>query len=111
MISIIIRTHNEERWISLCLKAIFSQEHKDFEVIIVDNKSTDMTLSKAKTFNVKVISIEEYLPGKALNYGISSSHNEFICCLSGHCIPVDNQWLSNLLRNFEDKHVMGVYGR
>ena len=111
MVSIIIRTKNEERWISLCLKTIFEQEYKDFEAIIVDNKSTDKTLSKAQEFNVKVITIDDYLPGKALNLGISASRGDFICCLSGHCIPVSNQWLGNLLKNFEDKLVAGVYGR
>lgn len=111
MVSIIIRTKNEERWISLCLKSIFSQDYKDFELIIVDNKSTDVTLTKAKAFNVKIISIDDYLPGKALNFGIAASKGEFICSISGHCIPVNNQWLSNLLKNFNDKEVAGVYGR
>mgnify|MGYP001569933134 CR=1 FL=1 len=111
MISIIIRTKNEERWISLCLKAIFIQDYKDIEVIIVDNKSSDATVLKAKTFNVKVISINEYLPGKAINLGIAYSNGEFICCLSGHCIPVDKSWLTNLVRNFESKEIAGVYGR
>ena len=49
MISIIIRTKNEERWITQLLKSIFNQDYKDFEIIIVDNKSTDLTLEKAKT--------------------------------------------------------------
>lgn len=111
MVSIIIRTKNEERWISLCLKAIFDQEYKDFEVVIVDNKSTDMTLSKVKAFNVKILNIDDYLPGKALNLGIAASRGKFICSISGHCIPVSNQWLSNLLKNFNDKEVAGVYGR
>lgn len=111
MVSIIIRTHNEERWISLCLKAVFNQDYKDFEVIIVDNNSTDRTLAKAGAFDVKVLKIDEYLPGKALNLGISSSKGDFICCLSGHCIPVTNQWLSNLIRNFDNKEIAGVYGR
>ena len=38
-VSIIIRTKNEERWIGSCLKSIFDQTHKDFEVILVDNNS------------------------------------------------------------------------
>ena len=111
MVSIIIRTKNEERWLSLCLQAVFGQDCKNFEVIIVDNKSTDMTLSKAKGFDVKIISIDDYLPGKAINQGIDAAKGEFICCLSGHCIPVNDQWLSNLLKNFEDKEIAGVYGR
>lgn len=111
MVSIVIRTQNEERWISLCLKSVFNQDHKDFEVIIVDNNSNDMTLAKAKAFDVKILNIKEYLPGKALNLGIKASKGEFICCLSGHCIPVNNKWLSNLIRNFDNKKIAGVYGR
>lgn len=111
MVSIIIRTKNEERWIPLCLKAVFNQSYKDFEVIIVDNKSADMTISKAKEFAVKIINIDEYLPGKALNLGIAASRGEFICSLSGHCIPANNSWLANLLKDFQDKDVAAVYGR
>jgi glycosyltransferase involved in cell wall biosynthesis len=112
MVSIIIRTHNEERWISLCLQAIFNQNYKDFEVIIVDNKSTDRTLAKAKTFKIKkFLEIDEYLPGKALNLGIKAAKGDLISCLSGHCLPVNNQWLSNLVKNFNEKNVAGVYGR
>lgn len=111
MVSIIIRTKNEERWLPLCLKAVFEQDYRDFEVIIVDNHSTDMTLSKAKVFGVKVLNIDEYLPGQALNFGISAAKGEFVCCLSGHCIPVSNQWLSMMLDNFNDREVAGVYGR
>ena len=40
-VSIIVRTYNEERWIAHCLGAIFSQEFDSFEVILVDNNSTD----------------------------------------------------------------------
>lgn len=111
MVSIIIRTKNEERWISLCLREVFKQDYKDFEVIVVDNNSTDMTISKAKGFEVKVMSIDDYLPGKALNLGVSLSQGEYICCLSAHCIPAGSQWLSNLVRNLDDKTVAGVYGR
>lgn len=111
MISIIIRTKNEERWIGEVLTSIFSQDYKDFEVIIVDNNSTDKTIEKARQFNVKIISIDKYLPGKALNLGIKSSRGDYIVCLSGHCIPVNNKWLSNLLSGFSGEDTAGVYGR
>lgn len=111
-ISLIIRTRNEERWIASCLKAVFSQNHQDFEVIIVDNESSDSTLAKVEQFPVKkVVHCTEYLPGKSLNIGIAEASGEFIVCLSGHCIPTSNDWLTNLLRNFDDPQVAGVYGR
>lgn len=110
-ISIVIRTFNEERWIGLCLEEVFSQTFTDFEVIIVDNKSTDGTLSKVKKFPVKILSIEKYFPGLSLNLGIRESKGEIIVILSGHCIPANKEWLHNLIRNFDDKNVAGVYGR
>lgn len=111
MISIIIRTKNEERWITSCLQAVFEQDHPDIEVIIVDNHSTDKTVEKAKRFPVKVVEVGDYLPGKALNTGFKEARGEFVVCLSAHCIPVNSQWLSNLIANFKDASVAGVYGR
>src|SRR5215510_11653515 len=101
MISIIIRTKNEERWITSCLQAVFDQDEKDVEVIVVDNHSTDKTVEKAKRFPVKVLDVDDYLPGKALNVGFKEARGEFIVCLSAHCIPVNKEWLSNLLTNFD----------
>jgi CMP-N-acetylneuraminic acid synthetase len=112
MISIIIRTKNEERWITPCLMGVFKQDYKDVEVILVDNVSTDKTIEKALHFDIKkVVTCEDFRPGLALNMGIRESKGEYIVCLSGHCIPVDDKWLSNLLKNFDDDEVAGVYGR
>jgi GT2 family glycosyltransferase/CMP-N-acetylneuraminic acid synthetase len=111
-VSLIIRTRNEERWISSCLRAVFSQRYQDFEVVIVDNESTDSTLARVEQFPVKkIVHCTDYLPGKALNLGIDAAGGEFIVCLSGHCIPVNEFWLETLLGNFADPEVAGVYGR
>ncbi len=112
LISIIIRTRNEERWIGQCLREVFAQEYPNKEVIIVDNESADKTLEKAKQFPVaKILTCRDYLPGKALNMGIREAKGSSIVCLSGHCIPVNTRWLSELLKNFNDEKVAGVYGR
>ena len=111
MVSIIIRTKNEEKWISACLRAVFGQNFPDFEVVIVDNKSTDKTLEKVKAYDVKVVEINNFSPGKALNIGIDNSKGEILVFLSGHCIPKNEVWLENLVRNLSDERVAGVYGR
>jgi len=112
MISLIIRTKNEERWIAACLKAVFSQSIDDFEVILVDNQSTDRTVEKASQFSIaKVLNCDEFRPGQALNQGIRASRGEYIVCLSGHCVPVNDQWLARLVENFAAADVAGVYGR
>jgi len=109
--SIIIRTKNEEKWISSCLRGVFKQTYNNIEVIIVDNKSTDKTVAKAQEFRVKIVSIKEFIPGKAINDGIRASTGEYIVCLSGHCVPVGDKWLENLIKDLDNPNVAGVYGR
>ena len=61
LVSIIIRTKNEERWINSCLESIFSQTYKNFEIIIVDNYSTDKTVKKAEQFGIsKILKIKKF---------------------------------------------------
>jgi glycosyltransferase involved in cell wall biosynthesis len=111
-VSIIIRTRNEERWITQCLRGVFDQSYKDFEVILVDNMSDDKTVEKARQFAVaKVMQCKDFLPGKAINIGISESVGRYIVCLSGHCIPINDKWLEHLMENFKDDTIAGVYGR
>lgn len=114
MISIIIRTKNEERWILECLKRIDEQIiNEKIEIILVDNKSDDETVNKALSFNpnIKVVTIDKYYPGKAINLGVENSQGEFFAVISAHCIPENNNWLKSLRYNFEDPKVAGVYGR
>lgn len=112
-ISIVIRTKNEERWIGHCLSMVYDQNYENFEVILVDNESTDHTVEIAKRYPVdKFINIEKFLPGKALNQGIRASSGDFIVCLSAHCVPKNRSWLSTLISNFENNEKLaGVYGR
>ena len=112
-VSIIIRTKNEERWIRPCFEALFSQSFQDFEIVVVDNESTDKTLEKIRQFSVeKIITVRDYLPGKALNKGIEQAVGKYFVCLSVHCIPVSPQWLEKLVNAIEeDLNYAGVYGR
>lgn len=111
LVSIIIRTRNEERWIGACLRAVFGQTYPNFEVVLVDNDSTDKTVAKASDFDIKLVTIDEFRPGDAINRGVEASSGEYIVCLSGHCIPTNDNWLQALVANFDDEQVAGVYGR
>ncbi len=110
--SIIIRTKNEEKWIGICLRSVFEQDYPNFEVVIVDDNSEDRTLEIVGQYPAKVVNYDlPYLPGLSLNTGIRASKGDCIVCLSGHCVPVNNTWLSNLLRNLDVENAAGVYGR
>ena len=114
-VSIIVRTRNEVQWISRCLNEIYNQKYKNFEVILVDHQSTDKTIGLVKK-NFPLVKIIKYnskvfYPGRALNLGIKFSKGSLVAMISGHCIPKNNLWLSNLVKNFKKRNVGAVYGR
>ena len=113
LVSIIIRTKNEERWIVPCLESLFNQTYKNFEIIIVDNCSTDKTIEKAKQFKIsKIVKIKKFLPGKAINMGIKKSKGTYAVILSAHAIPTNSLWLEKLVKAIEEEEKFaGVYGR
>lgn len=111
--SVIIRAKNEEKWIKACLEMIQAQTIKDVEVILVDNRSSDATVAVASRCGVeRIVALDRYVPGHALNAGIRHSNSEFLVFLSAHCIPKDELWLERLLSGFQHGNdIAGVYGR
>ena len=115
-VSIIIRTKNEEKWIKSCLNSLKNQDYDNFEIILVDNDSSDATLNIVKDHalinKTLIVSTLNYIPGKALNDGIKKSIGEIIVCISAHCIPSCNTWLSDLVSPLSlDKKIVATYGR
>ena len=110
--SIIIRTKNEERYLEQVLLKLKKQTYKNFEIVIVDDNSTDKTLEIAKKYNCKIVKIPEgkFTYPYACNFGIRESIGENIVFLSGHSIPINTKWLENGLNNFKNEKVAGVYG-
>ena len=110
-LSIIIRSYNEERWIGACLEGVFNQTLKDFEVVLVDNCSTGSHRGQGAALRSADRVDPRLSAGKGPQPGNPRIRGEYIVCLSAHCIPVDENWLANLHRNFSDQSVAGVYGR
>ena len=114
LVSIIIRTKNEERWIDHCLSAIETQTLRDYEIILVDNNSEDRSVTVAQKYTEKIINVTEFYPGKAINEGIRASLGKYLVIISGHCIPKNNVWLEKLIEplvNDQTGLIAGVYGR
>jgi len=112
LVSIIIRTKNEDAWIGRCLDTIKKQTYKNYEIIIVDTGSTDKTLEILKSYDIHlVIYNEKYIPGKALNYGCREAKGEYLVFISSHCLPVNDLWLENLTKDIDDPHIAGIYGK
>jgi len=115
-VSIIIRTKNEEKWIKPCLNSLVSQTYNNFEIILVDNESTDDTLQIVNDHilikKTTIVYTNNYIPGKALNDGIKKSVGELIVCISAHCIPSSNSWLRDLVAPLSYKeNIVATYAR
>lgn len=113
MISVVIRTKNEERWLRRCLTSVSIQTYRPLEVVLVDNASKDSTVAIAQEFGCRVLFIDDcdFSFGRALNLGIDVAQGELIAILSGHCIPLNEKWLTCLSAAFMGEQVAGVYGR
>lgn len=115
LVSIIIRTYNEERYLNVLIESIKNQiiNNINFEIIIVDSGSTDKTLDIAikHACNIYSIKKEDFSFGKSLNIGCQNSNGEILVFISGHCIPATNDWLINLVNPIIDSKVVLTYGR
>jgi glycosyltransferase involved in cell wall biosynthesis len=113
VISVIVRTKNEERWIGRCLTALSRQDHPDFEVVVVDNDSDDDTVAVVKAFECRLVTIsqEDFSHGRSINLGIAAARGDLVAMISGHCIPATDRWLRRLALPFAQEGIAGVYGR
>jgi len=112
-ISIIVRSKNEEAWIEKCLYALNNQVCENKEIILVDNNSTDKTIKIAKKFNCIIINYKKkiYNYSEALNLGIKKSNGQIIGIISAHCVPYDDYWIANAIKNFNKSDIAGVYSK
>jgi len=113
--SVIIPVYNSEEAISGTIEAISSQEFDDFEIISVDDGSTDGSLQilkglEDKIRNLRVISQKNKGPAAARNYGAKEASGEIIVFTDSDCVPEKN-WLKEMVKPFEDKEVVGVQGK
>jgi GT2 family glycosyltransferase len=85
LISIIIVNWNGKRWLNKCLSTLLRQTHKNIEIIVVDNASTDDSVEYInKNFpKVKIIvNKENYGFSKGNNIGINASKGKYITLLN-----------------------------
>ena len=94
-VSIIIPMYNSEDYIEACIESIFSINYPQdkFEVIIVDNGSTDQSLEIVKRYPVKVISCPEGNISKVRNVGATIAKGNIFAFVDSDC-AVGNGWLS-----------------
>jgi len=112
-VSIIISAKNEADNLKKNLPSILNQDYSDFEVVLVNDSSSDKTLKVMKRFeseypNIKVVDVkpnETFWGNKkyALSLGIKVSKYDFLVFTDADCIPSSKQWLSHISSNFSNE--------
>ena len=83
LVSVIVAAHDEERYIGRCLRSLLAQRfaRSQFEIVVVDDGSTDRTAAILETFggDIRVIRNDKNLGLPAsLNKAITSTHSKFV---------------------------------
>ncbi len=110
-VSVVIPALNESRYIDRCLEALENQTVAPFEIIVVDNNSTDDTVERANShLNIRVISESRCGISMARNAGFDLAKGDIIARCDVDSI-VDEHWVEEVER-FLTKHrdVQGVTG-
>ena len=115
LISIIIRTFNEEEYLNELLSSIKTQKCDNYktEVVIVDSGSTDKTIEIATQNSARITYIDknQFTYGKSLNIGCEFANGDIFVFISGHCIPTSDSWLKSLIKPIIQGDCDYVYGR
>lgn len=110
-VSIVIPAHNAAATLRECLTACLNQTFHDYEVIVVDDGSTDTTPKIAREFPVALIQQPQRGPAVARNAGAKAASGDVIAFTDSDCIPHPD-WIDKLTRDFGDRvgAVGGTYG-
>lgn len=111
LVSILMNCFNGEKYLREAINSVYFQTYKNWEVIFVDNCSTDNSANIAKSYNdgkLKYYKTKKNLPlGAARNWGIKFIKGDFLAFLD-----TDDIWLNNKLEkqlNIINKNIAFVY--
>ena len=109
-VSIVIPAYNEESHLRLCLEAVAHQTVTPFEVIVVDNNSTDATAAIARSFPfVRLVNEKRQGVMYARDCGFDAARGEIIGRLDADSIIVPN-WVETIQQVFQDDSIQAATG-
>jgi len=116
LVSVVIPTYNEEQSIKDCLESLAKQNFGDFEVIVVDDGSTDNTVTIIKSLITNHPSLITLLlqkhkgPGAARNLGVKEAGGEILVFVDAD-MTFDKNFLKNLIRPIDAGKIKGTFSK
>lgn len=108
-ISVIIPNYNGKQFLETCLSSLRKQTHIDFEMILVDDASTDESLSFVQTYypETRIIGLKKNVGfASAVNEGIRQARGQYIALLNNDT-ETDNNWLMELNQALDNHKDVG----
>ncbi|WP_243093860.1 glycosyltransferase family 2 protein [Thermus thalpophilus] len=106
-ISVVIPAHNEQAYLAGALEAVLAQTLPPFEVIVVDNASTDRTREVAERYGVRVVYCAKKGVAHARQAGLLAARGEWVAMTDADSRPLPH-WLAALSRRAEG--ALALYG-
>ncbi|MBX7181963.1 MAG: glycosyltransferase family 2 protein [Bacteroidia bacterium] len=114
LVSVVIPCRNEEDYIESCIRSVFQSTYSSLEVIVVDGKSTDQTISilnqlKSEFPELKLVVNEKQTTPFALNLGIKASNGEIIIILGAHS-ELSSNYVQGCVEQLSKQKELGCVG-
>lgn len=109
-VSVIIPTFNEQENIDSCLKTLFDQGFKQIEIIVVDDGSSDGTVSIVQKYPVKLIQQKHQGPGIARNKASKEANGEILVFIDAD-MTFSKNFIEDLTAPIREGKVMGTFSK
>lgn len=108
LVSVIIPVYNGEDCIGACLESVLSSDFRDFEIVVVDDGSTDRTTEIVRRYSCVLLQQENAGPGAARNLGVMESSGEYLFFLDADVVvPWDA--IGRLVKRFRNSPEVGAF--
>ncbi len=111
-VSVIVPVYNGEKHIAECLDSLVAQDYdpKDYEILVIDNRSTDRTPEILRRYPVKKLEQRQIQSSYAArNTGIQAALGTILAFIDADC-KADSAWLKNGIALFADATIGAVAG-
>jgi GT2 family glycosyltransferase len=109
LISIVIVNYNGREFLENCLKSVYESNYPNYEVILVDNASTDQSdvIAKQKFPKINLVKNDKNLGPGGRNSGILQAKGNFVILLDSDTV-VSSDWINEFLNSYK-RNGYGLY--